>query len=76
MKRKAKRGRESLPNAMQLLKPLNLPRLILSLYSVLPIPLGDADEDKIVRNITQLYYNITYERMLENKIITPTGSCL
>lgn len=45
-----------------LLKPLNLPRLVLSLQSMLPMSLGDTDEDKILRNMTQLHYNITYER--------------
>lgn len=45
-----------------LLKPLNLPRLILSLQSMFLVSLGDASEDKIVGNMTQLHYNSTYVR--------------
>lgn len=42
-----------------LLKPMNLPRLTLSLQSTFPMSLGDADEDTIVGNMTQFHCNMT-----------------
>lgn len=59
-KRRAERGRESLPNAMLIssFKASEPSQAHPDLQSTLPVSLGHADEDRIVGNMTQLH-NIT-----------------